>query len=91
MYCPVLHRTVKMYCSPDDRLSHPPYAVNNQNSHLPLGWQTLPPSALHYGGVTHYDAHNLYGLAEAKVMADRPSTIKTHIKTLRLTHTSTVL
>ncbi|GFH08408.1 P-type domain-containing protein, partial [Haematococcus lacustris] len=53
--------------SPDDLLSHPPYAINNQHAHLPLGWNTLAPSALHWGGVTEYDAHNLYGLSEAKV------------------------
>ncbi|GFH26769.1 P-type domain-containing protein, partial [Haematococcus lacustris] len=53
--------------SPEDPLSHPPYAINNQHAHLPLGWNTLAPSALHWGGVTEYDAHNLYGLSEAKV------------------------
>eukprot|EP00197_Chlamydomonas_leiostraca_P010624 CAMPEP_0202870766 /NCGR_PEP_ID=MMETSP1391-20130828/16729_1 /ASSEMBLY_ACC=CAM_ASM_000867 /TAXON_ID=1034604 /ORGANISM="Chlamydomonas leiostraca, Strain SAG 11-49" /LENGTH=1290 /DNA_ID=CAMNT_0049551399 /DNA_START=24 /DNA_END=3896 /DNA_ORIENTATION=- len=55
---------------PGDVISHPPYAINNQNGHLPLGWKTLAMSAVHHGGVLEYDAHNLYGLAEAKVTYD---------------------
>ncbi|KAG2498166.1 hypothetical protein HYH03_003923 [Edaphochlamys debaryana] len=53
--------------SPEDPLSHPPYQVNNGNRRAPLFTNTLPLSAVGYGGVRQYDSHNLYALAEARV------------------------
>ena len=44
----------------------PPYAINNGNSQLPLGTQTLAVTASHYDGTLEYNAHNLYGLYFAK-------------------------
>lgn len=58
---------VRLLCRPDDKLWHPPYLVNNQNGRQSLGYKTIAPTATHYGGVREYDAHNLYGLTEAKV------------------------
>lgn len=37
---------------------------------LPLGTKTVAPTALHFDGMREYDAHNLYGLAEARVTAE---------------------
>ena len=37
---------------------------------LPLGTKTVAPTALHFNGVREYDAHNLYGLAEARATAE---------------------
>ena len=45
--------------------TNPPYAINNQNNHLPLNTKTVDMNATHNGGVLAYDAHNLYGLTEA--------------------------
>ncbi|EFJ41704.1 hypothetical protein VOLCADRAFT_30523, partial [Volvox carteri f. nagariensis] len=50
-----------------DALSNPPYRVNNGNRHAPLYGNTLPMTAVGYGGVRQYDAHNLYALAESRV------------------------
>eukprot|EP00798_Chlamydomonas_sp_ICE-L_P029223 gene29223-12946_t len=62
--------------SPDDPLNHPPYAINNGGAHHPLGHKTIPPTAMHYGGVSHYDAHNLYALGEAKATNEALSAIR---------------
>ena len=42
-------------------LLDPPYYIDNQNKKQPLNTKTLDPDAVQYGGVTHYNAHNLYG------------------------------
>ncbi|KAG0369916.1 hypothetical protein BGZ54_008404 [Gamsiella multidivaricata] len=42
----------------------PPYRINNNNEHADLEYRTISPDALHHGGVTEYDAHNLYGHME---------------------------
>ncbi|KXZ44303.1 hypothetical protein GPECTOR_70g534 [Gonium pectorale] len=56
------------FCNGDDSdpLSSPPYRVNNGNRHAPLYKNTLPLTAVGYGGVRQYDAHNLYALAESR-------------------------
>ncbi|KAF8926003.1 alpha-glucosidase maltase [Dissophora ornata] len=45
-------------------LSEPPYRINNNNEFADLEYRTISPDALHHGGVTEYDAHNLYGHME---------------------------
>ncbi|KAI1316183.1 hypothetical protein EDD11_010355 [Mortierella claussenii] len=45
--------------------NQPPYTINNNNEHADLEYRTISPDALHHGGVTEYDAHNLYGHMEA--------------------------
>ena len=42
-------------------LTDPPYYINNQNMKQPLNTKTLDPTAVQFGGVPHYNAHNLYG------------------------------
>ncbi|KAF9918832.1 alpha-glucosidase maltase [Lobosporangium transversale] len=45
--------------------NQPPYKINNNNEYADLEYRTISPDALHYGGITEYDAHNLYGHMEA--------------------------
>ncbi|EDV27381.1 uncharacterized protein TRIADDRAFT_21692, partial [Trichoplax adhaerens] len=47
-------------------VNSPPYKINNVNKQLPLNTKTLDMDALHYHGILEYDAHNLYGLLEAR-------------------------
>ena len=39
----------------------PPYNINNRCSTQPLSTRTLPVEATYYGGITDYNAHNLFG------------------------------
>ena len=52
-------------CTKDDKFTFPPYMINNSGRRAPLGEKTVSPSAIHYNDIVHYDAHNLYGIAEA--------------------------
>ncbi|ORY93432.1 alpha glucosidase [Syncephalastrum racemosum] len=46
-------------------LLYPKYSINNGAGYL--SEKTAPTTALHHGGVPHYDIHNLYGHAEGYV------------------------
>ncbi|KAG1674693.1 hypothetical protein FOA52_007217 [Chlamydomonas sp. UWO 241] len=48
-----------------DPLYDPPYAINNKG-HKHLADRTVPPTAVHWGGVSHYNAHSLFSIGEAK-------------------------
>ena len=53
----------------------PPYAINNGDAEVPLAVKTLPPTAVHAGGVLDYDVHNLYGHYQSIATASALSSI----------------
>jgi hypothetical protein len=50
-------------------LAFPPYDINSQGRKARLGVKTLDVRAAHHKGEREYDAHNLYGFAQAQVTA----------------------
>ncbi|KVH97628.1 Galactose mutarotase-like domain-containing protein, partial [Cynara cardunculus var. scolymus] len=46
------------------RWDEPPYKINASGTPVPIGYKTIPTSAVHYNGVLEYDAHSIYGFSE---------------------------
>ncbi|XP_065847964.1 alpha-glucosidase [Euphorbia lathyris] len=47
-------------------LDNPPYKINRGGNHGSINERTIPASSMHFGNITEYNAHNLYGLLEAR-------------------------
>ncbi|KAH1208941.1 hypothetical protein AAZX31_15G127900 [Glycine max] len=53
--------------NPSSNLDNPPYKINNGEVQQSINYRTVPATSLHFGNITEYNAHNLYGLLESKV------------------------
>ncbi|KAH9307057.1 hypothetical protein KI387_011461, partial [Taxus chinensis] len=47
------------------RWDEPPYKINASGKGVPLGYNTIATSSVHYNGVLEYDAHSIYGFSQA--------------------------
>lgn len=52
--------------TPNSSLDNPPYKINYGGNIRSINDRTVPASSLHFGNITEYNVHNLYGLLEAR-------------------------
>ncbi|KAK2448381.1 alpha-xylosidase [Trifolium repens] len=51
---------------PNSTLDNPLYKIKSTGGERPIIERTVPGTALHYGNITEYDVHNLFGFLESK-------------------------
>lgn len=51
---------------PLTELDTPPYNINNTGVQSTINNNTVPASSMHFGNLTEYDVHNLYGFLESR-------------------------
>ncbi|KAL5727839.1 alpha-glucosidase [Ranunculus cassubicifolius] len=52
--------------SSNSSLDNPPYVINNGGDRRSINSRTVPATSFHFGNITEYNVHNLYGFLDSK-------------------------